>query len=87
MRTIVFAAVFCLAATTAFAADLCNRDSHEWGIEIQTGSTTHTSINSNTTQSGGAPKGATIRVKETGSTFTVSEDKTVYIKDGQLYQE
>ena len=74
-----------LSAVQLFAGDLRNEDSLEYGLEISSGgSTTHTSIGSNTTQSGGASKGTTIKIKETGSTISVDFDGDVVIKDGQL---
>jgi len=48
--------------------------------------TTHTSINGSTTQMGGAPDGAEIKIKDTGSKIKVSGSKDVVIKDGKLSQ-
>jgi hypothetical protein len=87
MKKILVLALLVGAASLLQAADLRNTDSRGYGLEISSGaSTTHTSINSNTTQSGGARDGAKIKIKETGSTITVSGDKTVVIKNGQLSQ-
>lgn len=75
-----------LTSVNLFSADLVNKDSNGYGIEIETGGTTHTSISGNTTQMGGAPDGATIRIKETGSTIKVSGNSDVIIENGQLSQ-
>ncbi len=79
--------LFLLMAANVFAADLVNRDSNSYDIEVETGGTTHTSISSNTTSCGGAPDGATIRIKQTGSSIKVSGSRDVIIKDGVLSQE
>ena len=78
--------IFALITVSLYSADLVNNDSNGYGIEIETGGTTHTSISGNTTQMGGAPDGATIRIKETGSSIKVNGSKDVIIKDGQLSQ-
>ncbi len=78
--------LFVLCATGLFAANLVNKDSRRYGLEIKTVGTTHTSINGSTTVSQGAPDGATIKIKETGSTLKVSGSRDVVIKDGRLSQ-
>lgn len=75
----------CVSAT-AFAADLVNKDSRSYSLEISSVGTLHTSIGSNTTIMSGAPDGSTIKIKETGSTITVDGDNPVIIKDGKLSQ-
>lgn len=74
------------ASMTVYAADLVNKDSKKYNIEVKTYGTLNTSINGNTTLMGGAPDGATIKIKETGSTIKVSGSKPVIIKDGKLSQ-
>ena len=75
-----------MMAANLFAADLVNKDSQSYDIEVETGSTTHTSIGGSTTQCAGAPDGATIRIKQNGSSIKVSGSKDVIIKDGVLSQ-
>jgi hypothetical protein len=73
-----------LLAASAFAGDLVNKDSSSYDIEVSCGGgTTHTSINGNTTQSGRAGKGCTIKIKG-GDSITAGGDKDVIIKDGKL---
>ena len=81
---IFFSLLMFLSVSAAYSADLVNKDSNSYDIEIETGGTTHTSIGGNTTQMGGAPKGSTIRIKDTGSSIKVNTDKEVIIKDGVL---
>lgn len=75
-----------LTTVNLFSADLVNKDSNGYGIEIEEGGTTHTSISGSTTQMGGAPDGATIRIKETGSSIKVNGSSDVIIQNGQLSQ-
>lgn len=82
----LFIILIALITVNLFAADLVNKDSNSYGIEVETGGTTHTSIGGNTTQMGGAPDGAIIRIKETGSSIKVSGNKDVLIQNGQLSQ-
>lgn len=82
----LFTILFILAAAGLFAADLVNKDSVSYDISVETYGTTHTSIGSSTTQSGGAPDGAKITVKSTGSTIKVSGNNDVIIRDGKLSQ-
>lgn len=81
----IFVLVFCMSVTL-YAADLVNKDSKKYTIEVTTYGTLNTSIGSNTTLMGGAPDGATIKIKETGSTIKVNGSKPVIIKDGKLSQ-
>ena len=78
--------LFLMVTFNLYAADLVNRDSRSYGIEIEQTGTTQTSISSNTTQMGGAPDGATIRIKETGSSIKVNGSSDVIIQNGQLSQ-
>lgn len=78
--------LFLMVTFNLYAVDLVNRDSRSYGIEIEQTGTTHTSISSNTTQMGGAPDGATIRIKETGSSIKVNGSSDVIIQNGQLSQ-
>jgi len=88
MKKLIIIFAVLMTASMLFSADLRNTDSRGYGLEISSGgSTTHTSISSNTTMSGGAPDGYTIKIKETGSTLKVDGDRTVTIKNGQLSQE
>lgn len=82
----IFIMFFVLIAMGVYSADLVNKDSRSYDIAIEQTGTTHTSISSSTTQMGGAPDGATIRIKDTGSTIKVNGSKDVIIKDGQLSQ-
>ncbi len=82
----LFIILFVLAAVNLFAADLVNKDSVSYDISIEEYGTTHTSISSSTTIMGGAPNGATITVKNTGSTIKVNGNSEVIIKDGVLSQ-
>ena len=75
-----------LITINIYSADLVNRDSRGYGIEIEQTGTTHTSISGSTTQMGGAPDGATIRIKETGSAIKVNGSDDVIIQNGQLSQ-
>lgn len=75
-----------LITVNLYSADLVNKDSQGYGIEIEQTGTTHTSISGSTTQMGGAPDGATIRIKETGSSIKVSGSRDVIIQNGQLSQ-
>jgi hypothetical protein len=71
-------------ASSAFAANLVNKDSKKYDLEVSCGAgTTHTSISSNTTQMGGAGKGCTIKIKG-GASIKASGSKDVVIKDGRL---
>lgn len=81
-----FILLFTLAAINLFAANLVNKDSVSYDISVEEYGTTHTSIGSSTTISGGAPNGAKITVKNTGSTIKVNGSNDVIIKDGQLSQ-
>ncbi len=88
MKKFLVLTLLAFAASLLVAADLHNGDSRGYGLEVSAGAgTTHTSISSSTTQMGGAPDGATIKIKETGSTIKVSGSKTVEIKNGQLSQD
>lgn len=78
--------LFIFAAINLFAADLVNKDSVSYDISIEETGTTHTSIGSSTTQMGGAPNGATITIKNTGSKIKVNGSADVIIKDGVLSQ-
>ncbi len=71
---------------TVFPADLVNKDSRSYSIEVSSVGTLHTSISSNTTIISGAPNGSTIKIKETGSTITVDGDNPVIIQDGKVSQ-
>ena len=82
----VFIIIFTLITVSVFPADLVNQDSKGYGIEVESGGTLHTSISANTTQIGGAPDGAIIRISETGSSIKVSGGSDVIIRDGQLSQ-
>jgi len=75
-----------LITVNLYSADLVNKDSQGYGIEIEQTGTTHTSISGSTTQMGGAPDGATIRIKETGSSIKVSGSSDAIIQNGQLSQ-
>jgi hypothetical protein len=81
-----FIMFFVLAAVNLFAADLVNKDSASYDISVEEYGTTHTSIGSSTTISGGAPNGSTITVKSTGSKIKVNGSADVIIKDGSLSQ-
>lgn len=78
--------IMLFVSVTVFAADLVNKDSRSYSLEISSVGTLHTSIGSNTTIMSGAPDGSTIKIKETGSTITVDGDNPVIIKDGKLSQ-
>ncbi len=78
--------VLMFAAANVYSANLVNKDSKRYDISIQTVGTTHTFISGSTTMSSGAPDGATIKVKDTGSTIKVSGSSDVIIKDGKLSQ-
>ncbi len=82
----LFVVLFVIAAVNLFAADLVNKDSVSYDISIEEYGTTHTSIGSSTTVMGGAPNGATITIKNTGSTIKVNGNAEVIIKDGVLSQ-
>ena len=82
----LFIIIFSLIAANVFPADLVNQDSKSYGIEVESGGTLHTSISASTTQIGGAPDGAIIRIRETGSSIKVSGENDVIIRDGQLSQ-
>ncbi len=82
----IFIMFFVLITMGVYSADLVNKDSRSYDIAIEETGTTHTSISSSTTVMGGAPDGATIRIKDTGSTIKVNGSKDVIIKDGQLSQ-
>jgi len=74
------------ATVNLFAADLVNKDSVSYDISVEETGTTHTSIGSSTTQSGGAPNGSTITVKNTGSKIKVNGSADVIIRNGTLSQ-
>lgn len=82
----IFIVFIVLCSVNLFSADLVNKDSRGYGIEIEQTGTTHTSIGSSTTQMGGAPDGATIRIKETGESIKVSGSRDVIIQNGKLSQ-
>ncbi|MEJ5362433.1 MAG: hypothetical protein WHV26_10265 [Spirochaetota bacterium] len=85
----LFVVVFIITlfiGSTGFTADLVNKDSRSYSIEVSSVGTLHTSISSNTTMINGAPNGSTIKIKETGSTITVDGDNPVIIQDGKLSQ-
>lgn len=81
-----FTIIFILAAVNLFSADLVNKDSVSYDISVEEYGTTHTSIGSSTTISGGAPNGSTITIKSTGSKIKVNGSADVIIKDGALSQ-
>ena len=83
---ILFSVCAFLLTVSLFSANLVNKDSKKYDIEVKTVGTTHTSINGSTTQMGGAPDGAEIKIKDTGSKIKVSGSKDVVIKDGKLSQ-
>lgn len=83
----IFTVIFFFAAINLFSADLVNKDSSSYDIEIQEYGTTHTSIGSSTTISGGAPNGATIKIKNTGATIKVNGSGDVVIQNGSLSQK
>ena len=70
---------------TAWAGDLVNKDAAKYDLEVSCGAggTTHTSISGNTTQSGRAGKGCTIKIKG-GDSIKASGNKDVIIKNGKL---
>ncbi|HOP65236.1 MAG TPA: hypothetical protein PK358_01950 [Spirochaetota bacterium] len=78
--------VLIFSSVQLFPADLVNRDSRGYQIEVRMGGTTHSSISGNTTQMGGAPDGAFIRIKETGSCIKVEGGNDVIINNGKLSQ-
>ncbi len=78
---------FVFAAINIYAADLVNKDSTSYDISIEEYGTTHTSIGSSTTMSGGAPNGSKITVKSTGSTIKVNGSGDVLIQNGTLSQK
>ena len=82
----IFIVFFILLAMGVYSADLVNKDSRSYDIAIEQTGTTHTSISGNTTQMGGAPDGATIIIKDTGSSIKVSGSSDVIIRDGKLSQ-
>lgn len=67
----------------ALAGSLINKDSSKYNYEVHCGGTTKTSIGSNTTNSGGAKNGCTIKL-ENGETYKVDGDQDVVIKGGKL---
>jgi len=81
-----FTIIFIIAAVNLFSADLVNRDSVSYDISVEEYGTTHTSIGSSTTISGGAPNGSTITIKSTGAKIKVNGSADVIIKDGALSQ-
>ncbi len=83
-KLIVLTLVLCVS--NVFAANLVNKDSRSYKIEVKTVGTTHTSISSNTTSSGCAPDGATVKIKETGSAIKVRGSRDVIIRNGKLSQ-
>lgn len=82
----LFVLVFIFAAVSLFAADLVNKDSVSYDISVEEYGTTHTSISSSTTIMGGAPDGATITIKSTGSKIKVNGSGDVIIQNGALSQ-
>ena len=82
----LFVMLFLLAAVNLFAADLVNKDSVSYDISVEEYGTTHTSISSSTTIMGGAPNGATITIKSTGSKIKVNGSSDVIIQNGALSQ-
>ena len=78
----LFMMFFILAAVNLFAADLVNKDSVSYDISVEEYGTTHTSIGS----MGGAPDGATITIKSTGSKIKVNGSSDVIIQNGALSQ-
>lgn len=82
----LFTILFILSVLNLYSADLVNKDSSSYDISVEEYGTTHTSIGSSTTISGGAPNGSTITIKNTGSKIKVSGSSDVIIKDGVLSQ-
>lgn len=82
----LFILCFVFLTMSLYAANLVNKDSKKYTIDVKTVGTTHTSIDGNTTKSGGAPDGSEVTVKETGSTLKVNGSNEVIIKDGKLSQ-
>ncbi|MCX8124574.1 MAG: hypothetical protein N3F66_10485, partial [Spirochaetes bacterium] len=81
-----FIIMILLTSATVFSADLVNKDSKKYNIEVTTYGTLNISIGANTTLMSGAPDGSTIKIKETGSTIKVNGNKPAIIKDGKLSQ-
>lgn len=79
----VIASGFLFFASQAFAGSLINKDSSKYSYEVHCGGTTKTSIGANTTNSGGAKKGCTIKL-ENGATYKVDGDEDVLIKNGKM---
>jgi hypothetical protein len=82
----IFTILFILSVVNLYSADLVNKDSTSYDISVEEYGTTHTSIGSSTTISGGAPDGSTITIKNTGSRIKVNGSADVIIKDGALSQ-
>lgn len=80
MSKISFLAAICLAGA-AYAGSLINKDSQKYDLEIN-GNSTY--IEHNTTNSGQASRGSTIKVKQTGSVIKVDFDGDVIIENGRL---
>lgn len=86
MKVFIITALI-LFSLAVYPANLVNKDSSKYDLEIKTSGTLHTSINGNTTSSGGAPDGSEILVKQTGSKIKVNGNGDVLIKDGKLSQK
>ncbi len=82
----IFTILFILSVLNLYSADLVNKDSASYDISVEEYGTTHTSIGSSTTISGGAPDGSTITIKNTGSKIKVSGGADVIIQNGALSQ-
>ena len=82
----LFILLIILISVNLYSADLVNKDSRGYSIEVEQTGTTHTSISGNTTQMSGAPDGSMLRIKETGSTLRVNGNSDVIIQNGQLSQ-
>lgn len=81
MKKIGFLFASMMLAAQVFAGSLINKDSVKYDIEIN-GNSTY--IEHNTTNSGQASKGSTIKIKSTGSTIKVDFDGDVIIENGKL---
>jgi hypothetical protein len=80
-------AIASVAATSAEAANLVNKDKRTYKVEIACESArTRTSIGPNTIQLGGFEQGCTITLG-TGATLLVSGEKNVIIHAGKLSEE
>lgn len=81
MKKILFLSAAFLLVAQSFAGSLINKDSKKYDLEIN-GNSTY--IEHNTTNSGQASKGSTIKIKSTGSTIKVDFDGDVVIENGKL---